>query len=104
MVPNFFLTRNRVLSFPFDNAKPIVYENGTTKGGTMAKRKKKRKTLAEQLIEAIEKSELSRYRISKETGLAASALSEFVNRNRDLSLGNADKLCEILNLELKKTN
>ncbi|TWU33805.1 helix-turn-helix domain-containing protein [Novipirellula artificiosorum] len=70
----------------------------------MPKRKKKRKTIAEQLIEAIETSELSRYRLSLMTGISQSALSQFVNRTRDLSLGNAEKICEILKLDLKQSN
>lgn len=64
----------------------------------MAKRKK---PISEQLIEAIESSELSRYRISQETGIAQSTLSEFVNGNRWLSLQNIDLVCELLDLELK---
>jgi transcriptional regulator with XRE-family HTH domain len=66
----------------------------------MAKRKKK--PISEQLIEAIEASDLSRYRISKETGIAQSTLSEFVNGNRWLSLQNIDLVCDLLGLELKK--
>ena len=65
----------------------------------MAKRKKK--PISEQLIEAIESSELTRYRISQETGIAQSTLSEFVNGNRWLSLQNIDLVCELLDLELK---
>ncbi len=67
----------------------------------MAKGKKKAKPVSEQLIEAIESSELTRYRISQETGIAQSTLSEFVNGNRWLSLQNIDIVCELLNLELK---
>jgi transcriptional regulator with XRE-family HTH domain len=65
----------------------------------MAKRKKK--PISEQLIEAIESSELTRYRISQETGIAQSTLSEFVNGNRWLSLQNIDLVCDLLDLELK---
>ncbi len=67
----------------------------------MAKRKRKLKPISEQLIEAIESSDLSRYRISQETGIAQSTLSEFVNGNRWLSLQNIDIVCELLDLELK---
>lgn len=66
----------------------------------MAKQKKKRLPISDQLREAIESSELSRYRISKETGIAQSTLSEFINTNRSLSLANIDKVCELLDLEL----
>ena len=65
----------------------------------MARRKKT--LISEQLIEAIESSEMTRYRISQETGIAQSTLSEFVNGNRWLSLQNIDLVCELLDLELK---
>ena len=61
----------------------------------------RKKPISEQLIEAIESSELTRYRISQETGIAQSTLSEFVNGNRWLSLQNIDLVCELLDLELK---
>ena len=63
--------------------------------------KRKNMTISEQLIEAIESSELTRYRISQETGIAQSTLSEFVNGNRWLSLQNIDIVCDLLDLELK---
>ena len=66
------------------------------KGIRMAYRKKQ--PISEQLIEA---SDLSRYRISQETGIAQSTLSEFVNGNRWLSLQNIEIVCELLELELK---
>ena len=66
----------------------------------MKKKQKKTVSVSQQIREAIETSELSRYRISKETGIAQSALSEFVHGNRSLSLANVDKICELINLEL----
>lgn len=81
----------------------MLYKAESIKVGQkdMAKQTKK-KPISEQLIEAIESSDLSRYRISKETGIAQSTLSEFVNGNRWLSLKNVDLVCDLLNLELNK--
>lgn len=62
----------------------------------------KRKTLSEQLRDAILGAEISRYQISKETGIAQSDLSRFVNRQQGLSLDTIDRLADYLNLELTK--
>ena len=66
----------------------------------MTKRKKKRSLLSEQLKKAIEDSDFSQYRIAKETGVAQSTISQFLNGKRSLSLANIDKLCEFLGLQL----
>ena len=66
----------------------------------MAKRKKTKLPFSEQLKLAIESSELTRYRISKDSGVAQSTLSEFVKGKRSLSLANIDRICELLDLEL----
>lgn len=70
----------------------------------MPKKAMKKIPFSEQLRKAIESSELSRYRISKETGVAQSTLSQFVNGTRSMSLENIDKICELLNLELVAQN
>lgn len=59
---------------------------------------------SEQLKEQIDASGLSRYRIWKETGVAQSTLSGFMNGNRALSLANIDKIVATLDLELKPRN
>jgi len=46
------------------------------------------------------KSEMSRYRIAKESGLTESQLSYFVNGKRSLTLPAAAKLAKALGLEL----
>jgi transcriptional regulator with XRE-family HTH domain len=69
-------------------------------GKVMNKKQKKTISVSQQLRKAIETSALTRYRISKETGIAQSTLSEFVHGNRSLSLANVDKICELIKLEL----
>jgi len=66
----------------------------------MAKKKQMKLLFSEQLIHAIESSALTRYRIAKDSGVAQSTLSQFVNGNRALSLANINKVCELLDLEL----
>jgi transcriptional regulator with XRE-family HTH domain len=60
----------------------------------------KQKPFSEQLREAVQRSELTRYAISKETGIAQSILARFVNDSAGLSLANVDKLCEVLGVGL----
>jgi plasmid maintenance system antidote protein VapI len=57
--------------------------------------------IEKQLKKAIEESRMSRYRISKESGLAESQLSYFVNGKRSLTLPAAAKLARVLGLELR---
>jgi transcriptional regulator with XRE-family HTH domain len=72
-----------------------------TKGEVMKKVRAKAKTpFSEQLKQRIEESELTRYRIAKESGVAQSTLSSFVNGQRALSLTNIDKICDLLDLQL----
>ena len=64
---------------------------------TMAR---KPKTLSEQLRAAILDADISRYRMSKETGIDQSALSRFVSGERMLSMKAADKIGRLLELEI----
>ena len=67
----------------------------------MAKTKRKKKLkLSEQLKAAIEASELSRYRIAIEAGIAQSSMSQFMTGKRSMSLANVDAIAEVLDLEL----
>jgi transcriptional regulator with XRE-family HTH domain len=71
----------------------------------MAKKKKAKKNgahlrFSEQLRAAIEASELTQYRIAKESGIARSSLSQFMTGKRSMSLANIDAIIEVLNLEL----
>ncbi len=66
----------------------------------MTKAKKKRLRFSDQLKAAIEASELSQYRIAKESGIARSSLSQFMTGKRSMSLANIDAILEVLDLEL----
>ena len=59
-------------------------------------------TLTEQLREAIETAGVSRYRIAKETGVSAAALSKFVLGQRGLSNKAMDAVGEYLGLSIWK--
>jgi hypothetical protein len=60
-----------------------------------------KKRISDQLREAIARCGKTRYRIHKETGIAESQLSRFVNdAGVSLSLRNIDKLCECIGAEL----
>jgi len=54
-----------------------------------------------QLREAIVKSGMSRYELSKQSGVTNSQLSLFVNRERSLTLTSAAKVARVLGLELR---
>jgi transcriptional regulator with XRE-family HTH domain len=62
--------------------------------------KKQTKLLTDQLRQAIDDSGLTRYRISKETGVSESALSQFYNRHRGLSMEAMNALGECLQLTI----
>ena len=64
----------------------------------MAKRREKK--LSEQIRQAIDDSELTRYRISQETGIDESALSKFYNGQRGINTDTVDKLGECLGLRI----
>lgn len=66
----------------------------------MAKKKGKQLRFSEQLKAAIEASELTQYRIAKESGIARSSLSQFMTGKRSMSLANIDAILEVLDLEL----
>ena len=55
---------------------------------------------SDQLRRAVERSNLTRYEISKRTGIAQSILSRFVNQGAGLSMESINKLCECLRLRL----
>lgn len=56
--------------------------------------------LSQQLRDAIDASELSRYRICKEIGLGESTMSHFMAGQCGLQLSTIDRLCELLDLRL----
>jgi plasmid maintenance system antidote protein VapI len=61
---------------------------------------KKRRTIADQLKEAIRRSGKTPYQLSQESGVSQAVLSRFLGGTRDITLGTADKLCETLGLDL----
>lgn len=60
----------------------------------------KKRTFSDQLRAAIESSDMTRYAISKATGIDQSILSRFVNTDAGLSMENVDKICECLGITL----
>jgi transcriptional regulator with XRE-family HTH domain len=62
--------------------------------------KKKTLLLTDQVRQAIEDSGLTRYRIAKETGISESALSQFYNGQRGLSMNALNALGQFLQLKV----
>jgi hypothetical protein len=62
-----------------------------------------RKTLSDQLRQAIRDSELTRYSISESTGIDQATLCRFLQGTRGMSLDSVDRLAECLGLEIKKS-
>lgn len=56
--------------------------------------------LTDQLRQAIDDSGLTRYRIAKETGISESALAQFYNGHRGLSMNALNALGEYLQLTI----
>jgi transcriptional regulator with XRE-family HTH domain len=56
--------------------------------------------LTDQLRQAIDDSSLTRYRIAKETGISESALAQFYNGHRGLSMEALNALGEFLQLTI----
>ena len=67
-------------------------------GTGMAKRRSKKMT--DPVRQAIDDSELTRYRIAQDTGIDESTLAKFYHGTRGLSLDNLDLLCEYLGLRI----
>ncbi|MHC4476775.1 MAG: helix-turn-helix domain-containing protein [Planctomycetota bacterium] len=64
-------------------------------------RKTEKTNIEEKLREAIIGSNMSRYRISKLSGVSQAVLSLFVNRKRTLTLKTAAKVASVLGLDLR---
>ncbi len=62
----------------------------------------KKTTLSDQLRQFIETADVSRYRISQQTGISQSLLSRFMHGTAGLSVDSLDKLGEALDLQLIK--
>ena len=59
-----------------------------------------RKSINNQLRDAIERCGKSRYRIGLESGVSQAVLSRFANGQTELTVGNAEKLCKSIGAEL----
>jgi transcriptional regulator with XRE-family HTH domain len=62
--------------------------------------KKRTNLLTDQLRQAIDDSGLTRYRIAKETGISETALAQFYNGHRGLSMEALNALGEFLQLRV----
>jgi predicted transcriptional regulator len=60
-----------------------------------------KQTFTERLRQAIRDSELTRYAISVQTGIAQSTLCKFLQGERGMSLESVDRLMECLELDIK---
>jgi len=56
--------------------------------------------LLDQIIEAVEASERTRYRIAKDSGISEAVLSRLVNRERTITLETLEALCDTLGVEI----
>jgi len=63
---------------------------------------KQSKDIEQQLRDAILTSGISRYRLSKQTGVSQATLSLFVNGHQSLNLTTAAKLARALGLEFRR--
>jgi cyanate lyase len=61
---------------------------------------KKRIKLSDQIRRAVDASGLSRYRISKQIGVAESTMSRFMSEQGGLSMDNVDTLADLLDLNI----
>lgn len=61
------------------------------------------KPFTEQLRQAIDKSDLSRYAICKRIGIPQSTMSRFMAGDCGLAVETIDKLCELLGVKLTAT-
>lgn len=66
----------------------------------MAKKRTKPKLLIDQIRQAIADSGVTRYRIAQETGVSESALSQFYNGHRGLSMEALNALGGYLGLRI----
>ncbi len=63
---------------------------------------KQRKKLSDELRRAVDECGVSRYAISKQTGISQSTLSRFVNRERGLPMSALDTLADFLDVHLAR--
>ena len=66
----------------------------------MAKKRRKRRLLSDQLRDIIEGDRVTRYRLSKEAAVDASQLCRFVKGKGRLTTDSLDRIGEVLRLRL----
>ena len=76
--------------------------NNTQLTNILPSMKPKPTALTDQLRHFIEAGEMSRYELSKITGIDKAVLSKFVHGKCGLSMQSLDKIGEILNLQITK--
>ena len=86
------------LDSPFGTGKVLYKLNSNGYNSDMAK--KRTNLLTDQLRRAIDDSGLTRYQISKETGISESTLSQFYNGHRGLSMEALNALGQFLKLKI----
>lgn len=96
--PKIGLCRRRRLHFSQQSPKPRLFLQLSNRH-TLALMASK-KTLSQQLREAIIESGISRYEISKQTGVSQSALSRFVLGERGISVKAMDAIGLFLGLSV----
>jgi transcriptional regulator with XRE-family HTH domain len=62
----------------------------------------KRRSLDDIVRDTIASSGLTRYEISKRSGVPESALSRFMSGERSMTLATLDKLLDVIGIELRK--
>lgn len=63
-------------------------------------RRKKKKTLSDEVRRAVMECGMTRYEIAKRSGIAQSVLSRFVTRERTITLGTLDRLADVVGVEV----
>ena len=63
-------------------------------------KKKQRLSLSDELRQAIERSDVSRYSIWQQTGIDQGSLSKFMDGERGLSIESIDTIAELLGLHI----
>ena len=63
--------------------------------------KAKRNTISQQLRDAILNAEISRYELSKRSGVGQGSLSRFVHEQQSLTLASIDKIGDVLKLHIE---
>ena len=63
-------------------------------------KKRKKTKISDQIRDAIESADVTRYRISVETGINEATLSRFMNGTGGMTVETLDKLGEYLGLEI----